>query len=104
MPPEDSRGPGGLRRRVQVVDELGAVEIGVEAALGDQAGMGAALDDPAVVDDEDLVGLAHGGEPVGDDQAGAPLQGRVECALDGVLGLGVEVCGGLVEDHDGTAP
>ena len=30
-----------------------------------------------------------------------PSQGRVERALDGVLGLGVEVGGGLVEDHDG---
>ena len=38
--------------------ELGAVELGVQAAGGEQLGVGARLDDPAAVDDEDLVGAA----------------------------------------------
>jgi hypothetical protein len=88
---------------VQVVDELGAVEVGVQAALLEQRGVGAALEDAAVVDDQDLVGLTHGREPVRDDQAGAALEGGVEGTLDGELGLGVEVRGRLVEDHHGRS-
>ena len=62
--------------------------------------MGAGLDDPAVVDDEDLVGVADRREPVRDDQGRPALEGGVEGALDRGLGLGVEVGGGLVEDDD----
>ena len=62
--------------------------------------MGAALDDAALVDDQDLVGLADGGQAVGDDQAGAAFERGVEGALDGVLRLGVEVGRGLVEHDD----
>ena len=62
--------------------------------------MAAALDDPPVVDDEDLVGVAHGGQAVGDDDDGAPGrqagQGGVDVALGGRVGLG----GGLVQDQD----
>ena len=54
----------------------------------------------AAVDHEDLVGVTHGGEPVGDHQGGAALQRGVQGALDGVLRLGVQVGGGLVEHHD----
>ena len=38
--------------------------------------MGAALDDTSTVDDEDHVGLAHGGEPVGNDKD-RPVGGQV---------------------------
>ncbi len=65
--------------------------------------MGAALDDPAAVDDEDLVCAADGGQPVGDDERRAPRQGRVEGPLDRGLGLAVEVGGGLVQDHEAGA-
>jgi hypothetical protein len=44
------------------------VELGVQAAGGQQFGVGAALDDPAAVDDQDLVGVADGGQAVRDDQ------------------------------------
>src|SRR3546814_6027378 len=54
--------------RSDVLGELGAVEVGVEAALAEQVGVGALLDDPAVLDDQDQVGVAHGREPVGDDE------------------------------------
>ena len=57
------------------------------------------LDDGAVVDDEDEVGVAHGAEAVGDDQGRAVAQRLVERPLQGLLGLAVEVGGGLVE-HD----
>ena len=73
----------------------------VEAAEGDELAVGAALDDGAVVHNDDFVGVADGGEAVGDDDAGAPQHELVEGLLDGVLALGVEGAGGLVEDEDG---
>ena len=62
--------------------------------------MAAALHDAPVVDDQDQVGLAHRGQPVGDDQRGAPGQRGVEGLLDRRLGLGVEVGRGLVQHDD----
>ena len=64
-----------------------------------------ALDDAATVDDQDLVGVADRGQPVRDDQRGAPGQraaASARCTRD--LGLAVQVGGGLVEDDDAAAP
>jgi hypothetical protein len=60
----------------------------------------AALDDAAVVDDEDLVGLADRREAVGDHERRAAGERRLERQLHGDLGLRVEVGGGLVEHDD----
>ncbi len=62
--------------------------------------MGAALDNAAAVDHQQLVGLAHGGQAVGDDERGAAGQRLAQRALHGRLGLGVEVGRRLVEHHD----
>ena len=62
--------------------------------------MGAPLDDPSPVDDEEEVGLAHRGEAVGDDEGGPTGQRRSQGLLHRRLGLGVEVGGGLVEYDD----
>ena len=63
--------------------------------------MATALDNAAVIDDEDLIGVAHGGQAVGDHDDGAPDrqagQGQVDVALGGGIGLG----GGLVQHEDG---
>ena len=48
------------------------------------------LDDAAVVEDDDLVGVAHGREPVRDRDRRPPLGEPVERLLDEPLGLGVE--------------
>ena len=58
------------------------------------------LGDASVVDDDDLVGVVHRGEPVGDDDRRAPLQQRVERILHQLFALGVECRGRLVEDQD----
>ena len=87
-----------------VLLELRAVELLVEPALAEQLRVRAALHDPAVVDDEDLVGAAHRREAVGDHDRGPALQRPVERLLDGELRLGVEVGRGLVEDDDARAP
>ncbi len=51
------------------------------------------------VDDQDLVGLPDGRQPVRDDQRGPPGQRRLERPLDRRLRLGVQVRGGLVQHH-----
>ena len=84
----------------RLAGELGPVQVGVQPSGREQLLVLAALPDPAAVDDQDLVGLLDGGQPVGDDQRGPAGQGRGERVLNGNLLLGVEVRGGLVEQHD----
>ena len=69
-PPEPGVSVGEVDRGgvFLLVGELGPVELGVEAVLGEQARVGAPLDDAATVDHQQLVGLPHGREPVGDDE------------------------------------
>ena len=54
-----------------LVAELQVVEAAVESAGPEQLVMGAALDHAAGIEHHDLVGVAHGGEPVRDHQHGA---------------------------------
>ena len=62
--------------------------------------MGAALGDPAVVEHENRVGVAHRREPVG-DRKGGPIGGEVvDRALDQELSFGTDRRGRLVEDQD----
>ena len=66
--------------------------------------MGALLDDAAVVEDDDQVGIADGGETVGDDEGGAALHEGVHASLHKPFRAGVDARGGLVEDeHRGIA-
>ena len=58
-----------------------------------------ALDDAALLEDEDLVGVGDGRQPVGDHQRRAPLAGPTQGVLDGRLGAGVQGAGRLVEDQ-----
>ena len=62
--------------------------------------VGPALHDPAAVQDDDPVGVADGGEAVGDDEDGPARQELSQGALDEPLGLGVQVRRGLVQDQD----
>ena len=62
--------------------------------------MRAARGDPALVQHQDLVGVAHGADALGDDKAGAPFHQPVERLLDLVLGDGVDAAGRVVQDQD----
>ena len=62
--------------------------------------MGAALDDAAGFEHEDLVGVDHGRKPVRDDQRRVVPRDFGQTRLDLALGLRVERRGGLVEDQD----
>ena len=70
-PPRDlASGSSGCRlgRGSVLAAKLRAVQLGVEAARREQLVVAAALDDAAVAQHQDLVGVAHRREPVGDDQ------------------------------------
>ena len=60
------------RRERRLRPELASVEVLVDPPLLEQLQVRAALDDLPLVDDQDLVGVADGGEAVGDDEAGPP--------------------------------
>ena len=79
---------------------LGLVELVVEALLREQLVVRSLLDQLAVVQDEDQVGVADRGQPVGDHERGAALHQVLERVEDHGLGLGVDRGGRLVEDQD----
>ena len=61
------------------------LQVVVEALAGHQLLMGALLHEPALLEDEDEVGVADGAEPVGDHEGRASLQQLVDVLLDGAL-------------------
>ena len=83
-----------------LVAELQIVEPAIEAAGAEQLVVRAALHHPARVEHDDLVRVAHGGEPVSDHQHRPLRHEPVDRLLHQPLGLGVERAGGLVEDED----
>jgi hypothetical protein len=74
------------------------LEVGAGAL--EQLAVRAALDDAAVVHDQDLVGVHDGGETVRDDQRGVAAGDAVQLGLDRFLRFRVERRGRLVEDQD----
>jgi len=89
-------GEGG-RRSVGVPED----ERRVPTAAREQVLVRAHLDNPPVVEDDDLIGIADGREPVGDCDRRAALGEALERGLDRSLGLRVERRRRLVEDEDG---
>ena len=65
-----------------------------------QLGVGALLHQAALVQHQDLVRGQDGGQAVGDHQAGAPGQQRLQRRLDERLALRVQMRGGLVQDQE----
>ena len=77
----------------------GRVEQATERTVGGrEAGAGALLHDAPGLEHGDLLGALGGGEPVGDEDAGAAGDQPVGGADDPGLGDGVHARGGLVED------
>ena len=72
----------------------------VNAAARDQFGAAALLDDPAVLEHDDLIHVMNGGEAVGDDQGGAAVHQFLDRFHDGSFGRGVERGSGFVEKQD----
>ena len=72
------------------VPELGVVESRERPAGGEEIGIRSLLDDPPRIDDQDPVGVANGGQSVGDDQRCATLQDIAKTPLDEYLGTRVD--------------
>ena len=60
----------------------------------------AALDDGAILHDQNLIGFEDGGEAVRDDDGSSAGESGIEGTLDGGFRFGIEMSGGLVEDDD----
>ena len=95
---------GSAAQAVVVIAELGAVEVGVEAAGREELVVGADLGDAPSCEDDDPVGAPDGREAVGDDERGAAGHEPLERLAAARLGLGVEGAGRLVEDQDRARP
>ena len=54
---------------------------------------------PAVVQHQNAVGFLHGGQPVGDDQGGAPAHGGLQRGLHHAFAFGIKRAGGFVEQE-----
>ena len=59
---------------------------GIDAAFLEQLVVAAALDDAPCLEHDDLVGIDHGRQAMGDDQSGAVARHLAERALDFLLG------------------
>src|SRR5450759_573755 len=80
--------------------ELGSTQLGIEPVGGEQIAVRTPLNDAALGDDQDLIGLAHRRQPVGDHHRRAASQRRPERQLHRQFRLRVEVRRRLVEHHD----
>ena len=80
---------------------LDAGETGVEPLLLDEFVVGAALDNAAVFQHQNLVGIANSAQPVCDDKTGATAHESLEGLLDESFGGGIDTGSGLVENEDG---
>ena len=83
------------------IDALPRGHGGENAALREQLIEGAALNHLALVEDEDGIHGAQGGEPVRDANDGAVFREVVDGALHLRLGLRVERGGGFIKHEDG---
>src|SRR5215217_9726802 len=90
--------------RLNRVALLQGVEPGVEPAGGQELLVGSDLCDAAVLDNQDLIHVAHQPELVGDDESGAPFGEGPPAVLDGARRFGVEAGLGLVQDQDRALP
>ena len=80
---------------------LHVVKFLVIAVGGEQLVVSTPFHDASFMEHADLIGIADGGETVGDGHGGAGLHQPFKSILHQTLALGVECRGGLVEDEDG---
>src|SRR5262245_39561440 len=71
-------------------DKLQVIKLAIFAIPRKQLVVGAFLNDPAVLDDDDPIGTANRGEPMRDDQGGAVLHQYFESLLHRMFGFGIE--------------
>lgn len=68
--------------------------------MGDQGGVGALFDNFAKLHDVDLVGVANGGEAMGDRDRRAVLGDVLQRSLDGGFGFVIDGGSGFIQNQD----
>src|SRR5258706_5255043 len=81
--------------------ELQIVQPAIHAVRREQVAVRAALHDPPLRQDDDEIGVLHGGEPMRDDEHRTVRHQALDRFLHQALGLGVERAGRFVENEDG---
>jgi hypothetical protein len=79
---------------------LQPVQLGVETLLLQQAGVRPALDDPAVVEDENDVGVLDRRQPMRDHEGRAPGEQVAQAFEHEPLGFGVQTGARLIENQN----
>ena len=74
--------------------------MGIEAVFCQQFIMGPLFDDAAVVDDDDVVGIADRAQAVGDDDGRAAFHEAVQGSLDDLFAFRIESRRRFIEDED----
>lgn len=77
--------------------ELADIQLPVDAVVGAQCVVGAALDDRSVRENQHLVSAANRTEPMRDHKAAAAVHEARECTLDARLGACIDAAGSFIQ-------
>ena len=91
---------GGSESEVGVGVGLQSQHVAVAAGLVQQRVVIADLDDAALLNHDNFIGVSDGTESVSDHEGGASAEEFGEALLDQAFAVAVEVGGGFVEDQD----
>ncbi len=80
--------------------ELKRGEAGVETLAAGQRCMGSLLDDAAILNNQNSVGVDHGCEPMGNDNAGAAFRQCLERSLNRRFAFGIQRRGCLIQKQN----
>ena len=94
------RGVNGRSALDLLAFELAQIQMVIEAAPIQKILVRALFDDLTIVDDQHLVGIADGAQPMGDHKAGPSFHQPQKGRLDPDLGAAVDAAGRLIQDQD----
>jgi hypothetical protein len=92
------------RNRLGPIAVLKAMKTRVESLLCQQVLGRPCLDDSSVLERHNPVGVADGGQPMGDEERGAAFHEPSQRLQQEPLGPRVQGAGRLVQDQDGRIP
>ena len=75
----------------------------IAPASSEQRLMTTSLNDPPILHDCDLVGIAHGGQPMSDNESGHTIGGSLQAGLDGTFRAGIQRGRGLIQEQQSWA-
>ena len=84
------------------LSKLTIIQLSIKAILLQQFVVPTLLNDVAVADDQDQIGVANSAQPMGDDEASFALHQLVHSFLDEHFGAGVDRASGLIQNGNTT--